>query len=329
MADTTPHRGTKRPHHDQNPHTTRTVRRKLYHVQSKPQHVEPASQAPVFAQGQLLRSISAALATAGFDSVKPSALEMFRSHTEEYMLNFLHDVRASMATSRRSKGTALDFASALAHTPNTSSASLLAPQLRFMVPESISFPSIPEPGPPPPPPQDFSSLLAPLVETQAPNYIPRHFPNLPPQHAWRHTDVYPERERDARKMREKATEEGIMAEQALRKLAAAAKAGAAKAEKRRLNTLSGPGRRVRDAGRNGKDRRRTQRESPADEDMFGDMMKELGGGVDQDETQAMELGLDGTNDLKEQGLDVGMPEGLVINSDMAGWRRGGRKGLRL
>ena len=128
-------------------------------------------------------------------------------------------------------------------------------------------------------------------------------------------------------MREKATEEGILAEQALRKLAAAAKSGAAKAEKRRLSTLSGPGRKVQDAG--GKDKRRARRESPADEVMFGDMMKELGGAIDQDEKQAIDLGLDGTNDLREQGMDVGMPEGLVVNSDMAGWRRGGRKGLRL
>lgn len=130
-------------------------------------------------------------------------------------------------------------------------------------------------------------------------------------------------------MREKATEEGILAEQALRKLAAAAKSGAAKAERRRLSTLSGPGRRVHDANKGGRAKRSARRESPADEVMYGDMMKELGEGIDQDGRQAIDLGLDGANDLREQGMDVGMPDGLVVNSDMAGWRRGGKRGLRL
>ena len=59
------------------------VTRRLHHVQKRPQHVELAPQDPVFVQGQLLRSISAALTMVGFDSVKPTALEMFRSHVEE------------------------------------------------------------------------------------------------------------------------------------------------------------------------------------------------------------------------------------------------------
>lgn len=80
--------GTKRAHsestldHEQ-PRKKVKVTRRLHHVQALPQHVEPAPQDPVFVQGQLLRSISAALAVAGFDSVKPTALEMFRSHVEE------------------------------------------------------------------------------------------------------------------------------------------------------------------------------------------------------------------------------------------------------
>ena len=59
------------------------VRRHLHHVQQLPESVEPASQDPEFAEGQLLKSITAALTLAGFDSVKPTALEMFRAHTEE------------------------------------------------------------------------------------------------------------------------------------------------------------------------------------------------------------------------------------------------------
>jgi transcription initiation factor TFIID subunit 8 len=59
------------------------VRRRLQHVQQIPEAVEPAPQDPVYAEGQLLKSISAALTLAGFDSVKPTALEMFRAHAEE------------------------------------------------------------------------------------------------------------------------------------------------------------------------------------------------------------------------------------------------------
>lgn len=60
-----------------------TVHHHLRHVQHMPEAVEPAPQDPEFADGQLLKSIGAALTLVGFDSVKPTALEMFRAHTEE------------------------------------------------------------------------------------------------------------------------------------------------------------------------------------------------------------------------------------------------------
>lgn len=59
------------------------VHRCLQHVQQIPEAVEPAPQDPEYAEGQLLKSITAALTLAGFDSVKPTALEMFRAHAEE------------------------------------------------------------------------------------------------------------------------------------------------------------------------------------------------------------------------------------------------------
>lgn len=249
------------------------------------------------------------------------------------MLKFLHYARTSMSTSRRTQPTALDFASALALMPNTSSASLLKPQLSLSLPEEISYPSIPEPDPEAPSPPDFSSLLQPLVTDNPPTYIPKHFPSLPPQHAWKRTPVFPERENDARRMRERATEEGILAEQALRKLAAAAKKGAVKAEIRREGTLSGPGRK-REAGR--ANRKRKERDEDGGEVMFGAMMKESGGeglggsgAQSEAEADAMELSLHEAAEMREEGVDVGMPEGVVVNWDMSGWRRGGRKGLRV
>jgi len=115
-------------------------------------------------------------------------------------------------------------------------------------------------------------------------------------------------------MREKATQEGMMAEQALRKLAAAAKAGALKAEKKRSNALSG----------HGKIRGGVVGRIESREDAFADVLKEIGG---LDELE--DLGMD-TNEAREDGIDVGMPEGVVVNYEMGHWRHGeSRRTLRL
>ena len=232
------------------------------------------------------------------------------------MLRFLSYARINMRNARRTRPTAPDFASALALMPNTSTASLLSTQLDLKIPETVSYPSIPEPDPPPAPAPDFSALLQPLVPSIKPAYIPTHFPQLPPQHAWMRTPVFPEREKDARKMREKATEEGILAEQALRKLAAAAKVGAVKAERRREGTLSGSGK-VRD-GVPSAARKKGRERGGGGNEMFVEMLKDVDGGA---EDEAMGLELDGTSALREEGVDVGMPEGVAVNWDMAGWRQ--------
>ncbi|KXT15694.1 hypothetical protein AC579_133 [Pseudocercospora musae] len=302
--------GTKRSHDasDGAPQKKRRVRRgALRHVQQRPIGIEIAPQDPVFVQGQIIKSISAALVIAGFHSVKASALEMFRGQVEEYMLQFLKQARISMHANRRTRPTALDFASALAQTPNTHTASLLRPQLDLELPEDISYPSIPEPDHAPPQAPDFSTLLQPLIEQKPPTWIPNHFPALPPQHAWKQTAVFPAREQDARKIREKATKEGMLAEQALRKLAAAAKTSAMHAEKRRNSVLSGEGR-DRATARPQKQRIRVH------EDTFGDVLREIGGVED-----AMELEGGATN--VREGMDLGMPEGVMVNHDLAHWRR--------
>lgn len=299
-------------------------KRKLVHhtlrhdTPNLPQHVELVIQDPVFAQGQLLRSIAAGLALAGFDSVQSSALEMFRAHAEEYMLSFLSQVRASMTTSRRTTPTALDFAASLAHT--SSPASQLQPHLRVPVREDLAFPPVPtlrEPLPPQSPP-DFSSLLRPLMTDRPPAYIPQHFPALPPKHSWKATaDLPSRRETDARKMREKATEEGTLAEQALRKLAAAAKAGALKVERKRsghTSTVPTPhGTRL--GGQRAALRARQK------VDTFEDVLKDIGeeGAVDA-AVDRLDAGM--KEALADEGMDLGMPEGVIVNHDMAHWRRG-------
>lgn len=49
-------------------------------------------------------------------------------------------------------------------------------------------------------------------------WMPAHLPDLPSRHTYQHTPIYIQREHDARKIRELATEEGVLAEQAMRKL---------------------------------------------------------------------------------------------------------------
>lgn len=317
MAETLSHAGTKRPHTEieDAPAKKRRIHHALHHVQQRPSNTEPAPQEPIFAQGQLLRSISAALVVAGFSSVKPTALEMLRSHTEEYMLRLLRYVKVSMQGARRTSPTACDFSMALSLMPNASQASLLKPQIDLHIPDEISCPVIEEPLASIPQAPDFAPLLQSLIPKDPPSYIPRHFPKLPPAHAWKQTPVFPEREQDTRKMREKATQEGLMAEQSLRKLAAAAKTGALRAEKRRSTVLSGPG------------RMRSGRAPKAEslQDVFTEVLKDIGE-FDGNE----DINMEEPDVAKEEGVDVGMPEGVVVNYDMAHWRHGaGRSALRL
>ena len=89
---------------------------------------------------------------------------------------------------------------------------------------------------PTPPPEDAfhrqfqlpTSLLGPGLDGRADKrkdrYIPSHLPPFPSQHTYKDTPVFPVREVDLRRIRELATEEGKLGEEALRKLAGAAKA---------------------------------------------------------------------------------------------------------
>lgn len=111
-------------------------------------------------------------------------------------------------------------------------------------------------------------------------------------------------------MREKATEEGMLAEQALRKLAAAAKTGAMKVEKRRSSALSGEGK--------AREPRSQQRRGRAEhDDTFADVLKDIGG-----TDEAMDLSLETQADRAKDGVDLGMPEGVAVNYEMGHWRHG-------
>lgn len=224
------------------PPSSRRKHHHLSNVQAMPDATEPAPQDAVFVQSQLLRSISSALSIVGYDTVRPSALEAFRAQVEEYMLNFLSDVKDSMAAARRTSAIPYDFTYAL-DTAGLSSSDL-EPHLELPFPPQLSAPRIATPAPAEPPPLNLAHMLGAELHTPSifknevkeTSYIPAHFPPLPSRHSYLETPVFTEREKDARKIRERATEEGILAEQALRKLTAAKaqkvdRAAAARADK--------------------------------------------------------------------------------------------------
>ena len=298
-------------------------RHRLRHVQQTPNHIEPAPQDTLFVQSQLLRSIGTALAAVGFDSVRPSALEAFRADTEECkplpstlllpircsfmnidMLHFLTNVRESMLSARRTQPIPQDFSIALA--ASNIAPSFLKPHLELDISSSISAPTIPAPAPAEPDPPKLSSMLGnDLVgKTEITHaYIPSHFPSLPSRHAWQSTPVFTERERDARKIRERATQEGMLAEQALRRLTSANKPRT-RGEKTVL------------------ERTREQ----LWQDTLADVLGEEGGEIDP----TADLALDNFGDEKSKQDQAKVAEsvellrsggGMVVNHDRNHWRR--------
>ncbi|KAG9565494.1 hypothetical protein KCU71_g1447, partial [Aureobasidium melanogenum] len=204
-----------------------TVKRthQLSHIQQLPPATEPAPQDEAFVQAQLLRSICTALTIVGYESVKPSALEMFRAEVDEYMTNFLSTVKDSMRASRRTTAIPQDFIFALAEAGLESHH--LDPHLDLGLPDDIANPTILPPRPDEAPPPELAPMLGPELVTPAAQqyaYIPSHFPPLPSRHAWQSTALFTQREQDPRRIRERATDEGVQAEHALRKLTTANKA---------------------------------------------------------------------------------------------------------
>ncbi|KAK6441826.1 hypothetical protein LTR95_001935 [Oleoguttula sp. CCFEE 5521] len=288
------------------------VRRRAQHVQYLPNNTEPVPQDPAFAEQQLTKSISAGLTLAGFDGADSTALEMFRGLVEEYMISILDDVREGMQAQRRITPTATDFSWALSRVGGTRSPAQLQDYLRSALPEPISYAPISNPPPAPAPAPDFSSLLQPLIE-KPPAYVPPHFPSLPSQHAWKTTPVFASRETDARKMREKATEEGMLAEGALRKLAAAAKASAIKADRKRRNgnALAGVGK-SRGSGSVMVGKRR-----PAAEMMLDNVLGDVGAAKDAGDAMTID-GVQAVSTLKD------LEERVVVNAGVRSWRSGAK-----
>lgn len=132
-----------------------------------------------------------------------------------------------MLSCRRRQPIPQDFTYALSkHNLTVSS---LLPHLQPPVPPSLSQIWLEPANEAAPPPPDFLPFLGPALsgatEKEQSSYIPSHFPAFPSKHTYKATPEFTEREKDPRAVRERATEEGRLGEEALRRLIGAGKAG--------------------------------------------------------------------------------------------------------
>jgi Transcription factor TFIID complex subunit 8 C-term len=257
--------------------------------QSNPSN-EPALLEPEAVDKLLIEAIKDVLEEAGLKQdiydpqIESLALEALRNEVDEYILNICSKVRRSMLVARRIAPIATDFESAI-H----------ALEIPRPDDQLLSFRTKPDINPPllptPPPDDPFhesaklpASLLGPQLNDQ--NNLKRFsintssLPPLPSAHTYKGTAVFPQRETDTRRIRELATEEGKLGEQALRRLAGAVKLDSAhplEHESRKEQTqgplLARPGRRRR-------------KPDPTEEVVFEDTMRDLL----KAEPEAFELG---------------------------------------
>ena len=138
--------------------------------------------------------------------------------TRTDMAHYLADVRQSMLSCRRTIPIPQDFLQSL-HTHQLSLRSLI-PHLDPPIPPersqfSLQSKALQEDEQQP---QSLRPILNGGLEETAKGYVPKHFPHFPSKHTYKATAEYPDREFDPRKVRERATEEGRLGEEALRRL---------------------------------------------------------------------------------------------------------------
>ncbi|KAL8946529.1 MAG: hypothetical protein Q9222_007089 [Ikaeria aurantiellina] len=170
----------------------------------------------------LARSISLALEAVGFEASEALALDSFRLAAESYIHSLLGAVRQSMLSCRRSQPTVQDFLQSL-HTHQLSLRALV-PHLKPPVSRKLRRIELAyedeKDG------DDYTHLtfntnLEGTPDDRSRPYIPHRLPTLPGRHTYKATADYPVREEDPRKVRERATEEGRLGEEALRRLVSA------------------------------------------------------------------------------------------------------------
>lgn len=235
------------------------------------------------------------------------------------MLRFLKTVTQSMGVARRTQPIPQDFILALSRQQLAPSS--LMPHLEPLLPASATQPPIPPPAPAEPPPPNLEGMLGPVLtgasDKAERRYIPSHFPNFPSKHTWQATHVYTSREIDPRKIRERATQEGILAEQALRKLMSASKGAKGPGKSKALaaggklrkrsgrQELDGLWEETMAAVLSEEEERASHHQQNHEEDMFG-------GAMDTQPTQDTKTG----DDLKK-ALD----DGVLVDYERKYWRK--------
>lgn len=228
------------------------------------------------------------------------------------MMNLLGDVRKSMTSARRTEPVPHDWVYALARDGFTGSSSLEQHLDTGEVPPSLLQPTLFSSVPEHDPVAEIDEIIGPDLsgrpDKESRTYIPKHFPPFPPKHTYVATPVFTQRETDPRKIREKATDEGIEAEKSLRKLMAKQKEGLQKQK----------------AGK----RKRSQRMKESDK-LWQEAMED----VLKDEAEADEKARLRQEDEDEwEGValqprserKVNLEEGVHVNYDRKFWRKSAR-----
>ncbi|MCJ1482153.1 hypothetical protein MMC06_002315 [Schaereria dolodes] len=187
----------------------------------------------------LLRSIGLALEAVGFEGAELPAIESFKDEVKECtafkqvtewrfspmlicvdMAHFLNSVRKSMLSSRRTQPLPQDFL--LAFGEHHLTLKSLLPHLDPPVsPLKSQFPLCVDSLPADEPTKQLSLLgrfLNGTVNKPLNIYVPQHFPDLPSQHTYKATAEFTKWEDNPKKIRERATEDSRMGEEALRRL---------------------------------------------------------------------------------------------------------------
>ncbi|KAL4809903.1 transcription factor TFIID complex subunit 8 C-term-domain-containing protein [Aspergillus unguis] len=303
-------------------HETKRIKRPYHHhhrlrepvISSLP---EPAIADDAYVDQVMGRIIGQSLRGSGFDIADPLALESFRDAAEEYLLRLASHVRASMLSSRRLQPIPHDFEFALKR--HRLPVDSLVPHLQPPPKAEI----VPTQLPSPPPEEDDDFKILPSLEPTLSgeddrarsSYIPRHFPEFPSKHTYRHTPVFTEREQDPRRIRERAADDGRHGEEALRKLARAAF-------------------KDNQPGSGGRDRKRWGRKAESFESMFEKTIKGLSKNIPKVAAAGTSDAMDVDSSANaETDVKPGKPKGLngielppIINCERDFWRRNAASG---
>lgn len=163
--------------------------------------------------------------------IESVALEALRNGVDEFVHNVCEKVQRSMLAARRTVPIAPDFDAAFYALDVPVPEDQLQP---YSTKVEINRPLLPTP----PPEDEFhvthdlpEHLLGPELSRQQDlkkfSFNTSSLPPVPSAHTYRDSEVFQRRETDSKKIRERATEEGKLGEQALRKLAGAVKLEAA------------------------------------------------------------------------------------------------------